>query len=106
MTDAEERYTRDDANDETPLHPRCGGVSSSRKGDPPPAGGRRQPSPGCRAGGLTKPLSDDMSAAICLTDKLLAVSLVGWYHPRGAWEAQDQTARDTERSWRTDDEER
>lgn len=40
MTDAEERYTRDDANDETPLHPRCGGVSSSRKGGPATGGGK------------------------------------------------------------------
>lgn len=55
---------------------------------------------------MTKPLDEDMSEAICLTDKLLAVLVVVWIHPRGAWETQGQTATSTERSGRADDDER
>jgi len=82
MTGAKSLHNHGDKHDKTPSAP-SGAAGSCRLGwgDPPQAGGRRQPSPGCRAGGLTKPLSEDMSGAICLTDKLLAVFTVGWYHP-------------------------
>jgi hypothetical protein len=40
MTGADPRYDRGDARDETPLHHRCGGVSSSRQGGPATGGGK------------------------------------------------------------------
>lgn len=96
-----------DAHDETPLDRQVRwGLVVKEGGTRHRRGEGASPPPGYRAGGLIKLLSKDTSEAICLTDKLLAVSLVGWYHPRGAWEAQDRATRETERRGRADDEHR